>query len=299
MDIPKKSFVFFLALAFVAGFGLHFLVGNVLVENSQSGSDISKANRYIKSKSNVELNILQSRLQNDEEYFNQTKEVSSLLLSRVNSLADLTERSIELCSGIEELSGQVSVLESLNAKAGNTGLALEDVCNGLDMMADGKVVSDYEQAYNNAIAGFFRIEKQMGFGKSFVETAGNYMKDNENTSLAALVSEWAAFSYQDAAINKSESDMAYWKEKYRDMSKDAAVEVLDAELLSSLDVSLDGMDEWSLTSFMDMLQILNLDGFSPWGGYSGAQGSPDDSTGTVNGGGSTGPDGNNWHIHIN
>ena len=257
MNLKKKSFVLFLVLAFLAGFGLDFLIGGIGVERNLTGGDVSKASRYNKARSDVQLSILQEKLQNDKEYFNQTKEVSSFLLSRVNTLADLTERSIGLCSGIEEFKDQLVALESLNAKAGNTGLALEDVRNGLEMMGRGQDVPDYEQAYNDAVAGFLRIERQLVVGKSFVESAGKYLEDNENAELVALVSDWAAYCYQDATLNGAETEMTYWNGKYNDLSGDVVTDGLNPELLSGLNVVIDCMDGY--THLEDQLNFLNLD----------------------------------------
>lgn len=260
MILKKSNFVLFLILAFVAGYGVSCLFGGGGVEQNKAGGDVSKASRYSKVRDDAQLKLLQEKLQNDDEYFKQTKEFSAFLLDRVNSLVELTERSIDQCAGIEEFKDQVAGLRSLNAKAGNTELALEEVSSGLDRMAEGKDVPGYEQAYNNAIAGFFRIEKQLGLGKSFVESAGRYMEGNENAELAALTSEWAAYCYQDASLNDSEVEMAYWNDKYNDLAGNAAGTVgLNPELLSGLNVLIDDMDRLTPKSLMDMLQILHLD----------------------------------------
>lgn len=263
----KKGFVLLLILAFAAGYGLNTLVESIGVEQNKTGGDVSKAKRYNRIRNDEQLNLLQDKLQNDDEYFNQTKEVSSFLLSRVNTLADLTKRSVNQCSGIEELTEQVPGLKSLNLKASNTELALEDIRNGLDRMAQGKDVPDYDQSFNNALAGFFRIENQMDLGKSFVEAAGKYLESYENAELAALVSEWTVYSYQDAKLNKSVNDMAYWDDKFKKMSVDAT-DGLGLESLSALDASSRASDELLSNSLIDMLQVLHLDFGTP-SGYPG------------------------------
>lgn len=256
----KKSFVLLLILSFVAGYGTNALVDRLRVEQNKTGGDVSKAKRYNRIRNDEQLNLLQDKLQNDDEYFNQTKEVSSFLLSRVNTLADLTKRSVNQCSGIEELTEQVAGLKSLNLKANNTELALEGIRNGLDRMAQGKEVPDYDQSFNNALAGFFRIENQMNFGKSFVEAAGKYLESNENAELAALVSDWTVYGYQNAKLNKSGVDMAYWNEKYKEMSNDAT-EGLNLDALSGLNDLNEVADGLILNSLgiTDMLQVLHLD----------------------------------------
>lgn len=265
----KKSFVLLLILAFAAGYGLNTLVESIGIEQNKTGGDVSKAKRYNKIRNDEQLNLLQDKLQNDDDYFLQTKDVTAFLLSRANTLADLTKRSVNQCSGIEELTEQVAGLKSLNLKASNTELALEDIRNGLDRMAQGKDVPDYDQSFNNALAGFFRIENQMDFGKSFVEAAGKYLESNENAELAALVSDWAIFSYQDAKLNKSENDMAYWDEKYKEMSNNAT-EGLNQDALSGLNDLNEVADGLILNSLgiIDMLQVLHLD-FGTTPDYSG------------------------------
>lgn len=262
MIISKKNFALFIILAFGLGYVVSALVVGCNSDSNQTGGDISKANRYSKVKSDTNLSILQDKLQNDSVYFCQTQEVSTFLFSRASGLASLTERSIEQCSGIEEFQDQVKALESLNIKADNTLLALDGVCDGLDRMSQGKAVPEYEQSYNNAIAGFLRIENQMKLGKSFVESVDAYLENNESDTLAALASEWAVYCFQDAAINQSESDIAYWNDKYNDLSNGESVNGLNPELLSGfyhLGDKFDAVNQLSFSSFMDMLQVLHFD----------------------------------------
>ena len=263
MNISKKNFALFIVIAFGLGYVISALVGGGCNSDSnQTGGDISKANRYSKVKSDTNLSILQDKLQNDSVYFCQTKEVSTFLLSRASGLENLTERSIEQCLGIEEFKDQVKELDLLNIKVGNTLAALTEVCDGLDRMAQGKDAPEFEQSYNNAVAGFFRVENRMDLGKSFVECVDKYLENNENDTLAALASEWAVYCFQDATINKSESDIAYWNDKYNDMTDEDSVDGLNPELLSGTDLLLDkfdAADQMHFSSFMDMLRVLHFD----------------------------------------
>ena len=99
---------------------------------------------------------------------------------------------------------------------------------------------------------------------SFVEAAGKYLESNENAELAALVSEWTVYSYQDAKLNKSENDMAYWDEKYKEMSNNAS-EGLNQDALSGLNDLNEVADGLILNSLgiIDMLQVLHLDFGTP------------------------------------
>ena len=221
MYVKKLNFVVYLVLALVVGFGTSFLFDNMNVESDQLSGDISKASRYNNVKEDPQLALLQEKLQNDKEYLNQTQAVMSFLQTRVGDLADLTEKTIAQCSDIEEFQDQLNGLKSLNAKAYNTNLALTSVADGLSKMANGQKALDYEQASNNATAGFRKIEGQMGVGKSFVETATKYLEGKEDqkyAELASLVTKWTIYSYQDAKMNHSESNATYWNDQYGKMT---------------------------------------------------------------------------------
>ena len=221
MYVKKLNFVICMALALVVGFGVSFLFGNVNVESDQLSGDISKASRYNNVKEDPQLALLQEKLQNDKEYFDQTLKVMTFLQTRVSDLAELTEKTIAQCSTIEELQGQIDGMTSLNAKAFNTNLALTSVADGLKKMSEGKTVTGYEQASNNATAGFRKIENQIGIGQSFVEAASKYLEGKEDSKyaeLAELVSKWTIYSYQDAKLNKSENNVTYWNNKFREMT---------------------------------------------------------------------------------
>ena len=260
MYVKKLNFVVYLVLALVVGFGTSFLFDNMNVESDQLSGDISKANRYNNVKEDPQLALLQEKLQNDQEYFNQTQNVMSFLQTRVSDLADLTEKTIAQCSDIEEFQDQLNGLKSLNAKACNTNLALTSVADGLSKMANGQKALDYEQASNNATAGFRKIEGQMGVGKSFVETATKYLEGKEDqkyAELASLVTKWTIYSYQDAKMNHSESNATYWNDQYGKMT-DGTSKILLASFLHEMNNLTQNMDNLTqntdnLTQNMDNL----------------------------------------------
>lgn len=276
MYVKKLNFVIYLALALVVGFGTSFLIGSMDVESDQLSGDISKANRYNNVKEDPQLALLQEKLQNDQEYFNQTQAVMSFLQTRVGDLADLTEKTIAQCSDIEEFQDQLNGLKSLNAKACNTNLALTSVADGLSKMANGQKALDYEQASNNATAGFRKIEGQMGVGKSFVETATKYLEGKEDqkyAELASLVTKWTIYSYQDAKMNHSESNATYWNDQYGKMT-DGTSKILLASFLSEVNqyFTIDNLNseftdalegsQYNNTRYVDNLGIADMDQFA-------------------------------------
>ncbi|MBQ0063926.1 MAG: hypothetical protein KBS94_07935, partial [Prevotella sp.] len=64
-----------------------------------------------------------------------------------------------------------------------------------------------------AFIGFMKTESQLAIGKEFVETATKYIdKNGEKVSedLARLVADWTVYCTEDAVMNGSEDETAYW-----------------------------------------------------------------------------------------
>ena len=271
MYVKNSNFAIYLGLAVVVGFGLSFLIGGLGTESGLMGGDISKASRYSNQKEDPAFTVIEEKLRSDKEFFNNTKGAISFLQNRMEVLSELSEETLAACEGISEFDSLMEELKSLNAKSFNTASAMVNAGRSLDKIADGKNAPEYEVYSNMAFIGFGKVEAGMNFGRRFYETVNAFLVGKpfgQYQTLADLASVWAVYCTEDAYLNSSEEELAFWLPGFGNTEQQEE----------------------------DSLIIV---AFTPWGSNNGSQGNPNDSTGTVKGGGSTGPDGNNWHIHIN
>lgn len=220
MYVKNSNFVLFLALAVVVGFGASFLIKGVDAQSDLASGDISKAAKYSNQKEDPALTVIEEKLKNDQEFLSNTKDAMDFLNDRVSTLSELTDKTIELCSGIPEFESLMTEIKSLNAKSYNTGAALANANAGLEKLAAGKSAPEYELYSNNAYLGFNKIENQMSLGQRFYDTASAYLegKDgDEYKDLADLALVWLVYCTQDACLNASEEDAAYWEGKYSEL----------------------------------------------------------------------------------
>ena len=220
MYVKNSNFVLFLALAVVVGFGASFLIKGVDAQSDLASGDISKAAKYSNQKEDPALTVIEEKLKNDQEFLSNTKDAMDFLNDRVSTLSELTDKTIELCSGIPEFESLMTEIKSLNAKSYNTGAALANANAGLEKLAAGKSAPEYELYSNNAYLGFNKIENQMSLGQRFYDTASAYLegKDgDEYKDLADLALVWLVYCTQDACMNASEEDAAYWEDKYSEL----------------------------------------------------------------------------------
>ncbi|MBQ0063774.1 MAG: hypothetical protein KBS94_07100, partial [Prevotella sp.] len=171
MWIKKVNLAVFLVCALVVGYGACALVGTLSADGSLLSGDIAKADLYSGQKVDPDVAVVEERLQNDTAFLHQTQDAMALLKQRLDTLNDLTDRTMSLCADVAEFKGMMPGISSLQVKAHNASLALERTTEELEKVADGKRSNLYEQASNNAFIGFMKTESQLAIGKEFVETA--------------------------------------------------------------------------------------------------------------------------------
>lgn len=223
MYLKNTNFAIYLSLAAVVGFGVCFLCFGQSAQDSLLSGDISKASRYNNVKEDPEFSVIEEKLKSDAEFRKNTEEALKILSHRVKSLSELTDCTVEACKDIPEFSEIVKKMTSLNAKAYNTGLALDMATEGLGKLADGKTAPEYEQASNNAFVGFQKVENQLETGKAFVETATKYLENNDNKKIADLVAVWSVYCAQDACMNAQKENVAYWSNKMAECAANDAL----------------------------------------------------------------------------
>ena len=221
MYVKKINFIIYLALALVVGFGVSFLSSNHNVQSDMLSGDISKVNLYSSQQEDPEVTVIEEKLRNDKEFLESTQAAMALIQERVNILHSLTEKTVETCSEVAELAPVMGSITSLRAKAFNTNQALEAAAMGLKKIVDGKNAPEYEQASTNSYIGFQKIENQLTVGKTFVELASAFLdskNSDEYKDLAELVAEWTLYCSQDAVLNNSSENLAYWKKEAEELS---------------------------------------------------------------------------------
>ena len=240
MYVKNSNFVIYLVLAALVGFGASFLFSASNSQSSLLSGDISKANRFNNVKEDPVSSVVEEKLQNDADFYNLTENTYELIAARVDNLEDLTSRTIEICTDIPEFKTAIRNVVSLNAKAYNTKQSLATATGGLKKLSEGKRAPEYEQASSNVFVGFQKIEYQLAIGKAFVDEAASYLDGKEGEkceAIAGLVAEWSIYCMQDALLNKSDQDIAYWNDKAKEMvSESSAIALAYTPFASGLNL---------------------------------------------------------------
>ena len=240
MYVKNTNFVIYLALAAVVGIGAGCFFGQQTIQTRFTSGDISKASVYSNQKEDPSETVVEEKLKNDVSFFNNTKSALSLLKERMNALADLSDRTVRTCDGIEELEPSLETIASLNAKSYNTSMAIDAAVAGLDQVVAGRRTPKYEQASNVAFIGFMKVENQLKAGRTFVEDASAYIQDKDPKDceeISKLVTEWTVYCTQDAMLRASKDDFKYWHNKVGELSSALALH-RDWEVLKN-------MPEWA------------------------------------------------------
>lgn len=207
MYVKSSNFVIYMGLALVVGFALSFFTGNLGVESGLTGGDISKAARYSNQKEDPSFTVIEEKLRNDEEFFNNTKGAMAFLQNRMEVLSALSEETMAACEGIPEFEPLMDELKSIGAKSFNTATAMENAGKSLDKIAAGQKAPEYEVYSNMAFIGFSKVEANIDFGKKFLEEANVFLQGKDAGKygrIAELANVWTIYCAQDDYLNGRE-----------------------------------------------------------------------------------------------
>ncbi len=221
MYIKKSNFVIYLALSAVVGCGATYLINGINAQSGLSSGDISKVSGFSNQKEDPATALIEEKLRNDQAFSDDTRDAMDFLQNRIVTLNELTEQTLELCSGYAEFEPLMLDLKSLNAKSHNTGIAMSNAKAGLEKLLSGKPAPEYEIYSNQAYLGFSKIENQLDFGQKFYELSSAYLAGKEGKEyekLADMALVWSVYCAQDAYMNEAEKSMEYWKSKYDEMN---------------------------------------------------------------------------------
>ena len=213
MFIKKVNFVVCLVVAVVLGFGASYMFKADVDEGMTSG-DISKASVYSKQMPDPEATVIEEMLRNDTSFLASTQNDFSIIKERVEVLGELAERTISSCGEMPEFEDLILTIQSLQAKAYNTNLAIAEANSGLEKIVAGKSDANFEVNSNKVYIGFEKIGNQLAVGQYFVTVATEYVENNEGETadmIAGLAGEWMEYCVIDAVICDSEEKLAGWE----------------------------------------------------------------------------------------
>lgn len=242
--MTKKSNLWIVGiLALVVGYFLGDFIGIPEVNNEMLSGDIAKADLYKGQKVDPETAAIVEKLQSDTAFCNITSQALMGLKERVDGAQALAERTASMCGDVPELQGVMGKMESLLAKAYNAAISLDKANTELTKISNGEKSDLYEQASNNAYICYSKAEGQINAGKDVFTAINAYLKDKkgpEVTEMAQLAADWSKYCIQDAVINGSEEDLAFWSENLKSandvisgclakMEKDLGTKLIDAQ----------------------------------------------------------------------
>lgn len=214
----KKALWLTGAAALIGGYLLGSFIGFPPTDDNLTSGDIKKTNIYSNQEEDPDLALLVEQLQTDTTLLNQTKGALGLLQFQVDTLNELTSRTLKACDGIEEFAGLMDQVKSLKVKTSNTGKSLAEASEVLGKIEKGENVgAEYEQASNNAFIGFAKVENGIDVSKALVAAAMKYAErvgDKASEEVKQIANDWAEFSALDAAISGDEETLKYWQDEF-------------------------------------------------------------------------------------
>lgn len=200
-----------------AGYSVGAYVGYPFVDKALLEGNISKAKVYNEAE-NPELLAAMEQLANDTAYQQEVVMTTALLNARVLQMDQLINATVKATEGIEELTELHEIMAAHSKSTANATVAYETYLTEIDKVMNGEKSEEYEQASNNAAMAYLKLENYVSDAPAYINSLMNYLETTENEELGDLVAQWAEYCAEDAVLNDSKSDIAYWETAYNTLN---------------------------------------------------------------------------------
>lgn len=215
------------SVALIAGVGLLAVgyacgayVGYPLVDKDMLEGNIGKAKVYNQTES-PEVLAAMEQLANDTAYQKEVVMTTALLNGRIMLMDQLVNATLKATEGIEELKGLNEEMQAQSKRTANANAAYEAYLTEIGKVVNGEKSEAYEQAKNNAMMAFLNVENCLENAPDMINSMLCYTEGTPNDAICDLIGQWAQYSAEDAVLNYSAEDIAYWESAYNTLSNTA------------------------------------------------------------------------------
>lgn len=192
-------------------------LGYPLVDKEMIEGNIGKAKVYNQATS-PEVLAAMEQLANDTTVQQEVVLTTALLNGRILQMDQLVKATAKATEGIEELKGLNEEMVAQSKRTANAIAAYETYRTEIGKVMNGEKSEAYEQAKNNAMMAFLNVESCLNDAPDMINSMLCYTEATPNEPLCDLIAEWAQYSAEDALLNCSPEDIAYWESAYHTLS---------------------------------------------------------------------------------
>lgn len=229
-----------LAVGYVAG----SYIGLPNVDNSMLKGDIGKANAYNQADSEEVLAAVE-QLVNDKELQEQMAMAATLLDARIGQMQELADwddwedEGWQPDSIYPDIIWEQFDLSAVDKRIKNTRETYDEYTKALAAVVNGEKTEGFEQKANNALLAYTVAEKNVkALAPEMSSALLKVAAQTKSQKAADLASKWIQYSSEDAFINGSKEDMAYWQAKADVIAKSPVLgKMINASVLCCNDLS--------------------------------------------------------------
>lgn len=239
-SVAVVSALVVLAVGYVAG----TFIGLPNVDNSMLKGDIGKANAFNQADS-PEVQAALEQLANDKELQEQTALAASLLDARIGQMQELADwddwedEGWQPDSIYPDIIWEQFDLSAVDKRIKNTREAYDEYTKSLAAVIKGEKTEGFEQKANNALLAYTVAERNVrALAPEMSSALLKVAAQTGNKKAAEKAAKWIQYGSEDAFLNNSQADMAYWQAKADVIAKSPVLgKMLNASTLCCNDLS--------------------------------------------------------------
>lgn len=206
--------------------------------------EIGKANAYNQADSEEVLAAIE-QLTNDKELQEQTALAAALINARIDQMQDLADwddwedEGWQPDSIYPDIIWEQFDLSAVDKRIKNTRETYDEYTKALAAVINGEKTEGFEQKANNALLAYTVAERNIkALAPEMSSALLKVAAQTKNQKAADLASKWIQYSSENALLNGSQEDMAYWQSKADVIAKSPVLgKMLNASTLCCNDLS--------------------------------------------------------------
>ena len=199
----KKSVYILLSVAAVCLVGL--AVSSIIdwpVDSDKAEGNIAKSSRFSRKTAEDGLSNMHELLLNDEDFKSSVVLSYVVMDTRSAEFSALVDMSAEAAGDIAEFKGVLKDMQKAKKTAQNVCASMKAAGEDLDAALGGEAPKDLAQNTTNAALAYNTLQKQNSLATRFVETADNYLENNEGDARLKFVrDQWAEYQQMTASLD--------------------------------------------------------------------------------------------------
>ena len=257
----KNKKTLYIILSVVALCIVGYVVSRVIdwpIDYSNSSGNISKSAKFSRKTADGGISNMQELLLNDKNFKDGVVVSYVVMSNRAKEFSALVDASEEVAGNIPEFKSVLKDMAKSKKMAKNVCEALDAAAEDLNAVLGGEEAENLAQSTADAALAYTTMQKQNGLANRFIETADEYLANNEGSdALKFIRDQWVEYQKATAFLEGDKDAAAELEKKGYILTSEQSVAALGFFTQSFQQVVVSNTE---INEFMGLSPVIRISG---------------------------------------